>query len=309
MRSLVAPGLLALVVVTGPLVASGCVTTGTYEALQAQHEDAQKRLADARLDLATANHTLVDVEARDKTLQEALDVEKKNSATLNDKRVALEASLATATADLKRTSAELKSTQGELADVVKDKSKLKGSVDDMQKALDELQKRKAEADHRVAEYQSLLARFKTLIDAGKLKVKIIDGRMVVLLNSDILFPSGSATLNASAKGSLTEIAHVLAQLPDRKFQIEGHTDNVPIHSAAFPSNWELAAARAISVVKTVIDAGLPNDRVSAASFGDSKPTASNESIEGRTQNRRIEIVVVPDLSSLPGFDELSHAGG
>ena len=101
---------------------------------------------------------------------------------------------------------------------------------------------------------------------------------------------------------------MLAEIPGRKFQVEGHTDNVGIKTAQYPSNWELAAARALTVVKTMVEAGLPADRISAASFGEFKPVKANDTNEGKAANRRIEIVVVPDLSSLPGFDELKKIG-
>ena len=97
---------------------------------------------------------------------------------------------------------------------------------------------------------------------------------------------------------------VMGSIPDRRFQVEGHTDNVPIKTAQYPSNWELASARAIAVTKALVDASLPADRVSAASYADYRPVSSNDTPEGRAANRRIEIVVVPDLSTLPGFEEL-----
>ncbi|MDP2345137.1 MAG: OmpA family protein [Deltaproteobacteria bacterium] len=202
------------------------------------------------------------------------------------------------------SSAELKKTSDDLAATLKDKAGLKSSVDEMKSALEELNRRKAEADRRIAEYKNLLARFQSLIDAGKLKVKIVDGRMVVALASDILFASGSAGLSKDGKSSVEEVAAVLASIPDRKFQVEGHTDNVPIKTAQFPSNWELASSRSLTVLKTMVEAGMPADRVSAASFGDSKPAAANDTPDNKALNRRIEIVVVPDLSTLPGFDEL-----
>ena len=127
------------------------------------------------------------------------------------------------------------------------------------------------------------------------------------LATDVLFSSGSATLSADGISAIQEVAKVLASIPGRKFQVEGHTDDVPIKTAQYASNWELASGRAITVVKTMVDAGLPGDRVSGASFGEQKPTASNKTPEGRASNRRIEIVVVPDLASLPGFDELNRA--
>jgi chemotaxis protein MotB len=79
---------------------------------------------------------------------------------------------------------------------------------------------------------------------------------------------------------------------------------VPINSAQYPSNWELAAARAITVLKSMVEAGLLSDRISAASFGDTRPITPNDSKESKAQNRRIEIIIVPDLSQLPGFEEL-----
>ena len=287
------------------ILSSACVTLGTHEELQKEHAETKKRLAEAQLDLASAQHELDvarkhgdDVSAQ---LAQAMKQAAEDKQALGDQIAAKEA-------ELKNLQAQLTQTTSDLAQVVKDKSTLKNNVDDMKKALDELAKRKAEADKRLGEYKGLLARFKSLIDAGKLKVKIVDGRMVVALASDVLFAPGSAALSKDGKTNIAEVAKLLAGIPDRKFQIEGHTDNVPIHTDAFASNWELGSARAITVLKTMVDAGMPAGRVSAASFGDSKPATSNNSAEGKAQNRRIEIVVMPDLSSLPGFDELQKVG-
>lgn len=286
----------------------GCVTLGTHEELIRIHSDTKERLANSQLDLAMRDKELDTTKQRATDLASALDAEQKKSAELSMRKQALEAELAAALAAEQSTRAELRSTQSELAQVVKDRSALKGSVEEMKQALDELARRKAEADRRIGEYRALLARFKALIDAGKLKVKIVDGRMVVQLSSDILFASGSAALSKDGKVSVVEVARVLADIPTRKFQVEGHTDNVPIKTEQFPSNWELASARALTVLRAMTDGGLAADRVSAASFADTKPAAANDTPEGKAQNRRIEIVVVPDLSSLPGFDELQKAG-
>ena len=151
---------------------------------------------------------------------------------------------------------------------------------------------------------SMSSTMRGFIDNGKLKAKIVDGRMVLELQTDILFGSGSADLSAEGAATIREVGGLLAQIPERKFQVEGHTDNVPIKSKKYPSNWELASARAINVVKEMVDAGMPGKRVSAASYADSRPTATNETEEGRAQNRRIEIVIVPDLSDLPGAEQI-----
>lgn len=223
------------------------------------------------------------------------------------------ASLSQKEKDLAETQRALKSEQAKADALAAKMAQLEAALGDTQKdksalenALVELRKRKAETEGRIAEFKALLDKFKSLIDSGKLKVRIREGRMVVELATDILFPSGSATLSKDGKPAIAEVAALLKSIPDRKFQVEGHTDNVPTKSGTYKSNWELASARALTVLKAMTDAGMPPERISAASFGDTKPAKSNDTPEDRAANRRIEIVVVPDLSSLPGFDELQR---
>ncbi len=185
----------------------------------------------------------------------------------------------------------------------KDRGQLKNSLEDMKKALEEMRAREEEQKKRLQEFQDLTARFKKLIDAGTLSVRMIDGKMVVSLGSDVLFASGSAKLSTQGLQTIKDVTTQLAAI-GKAYQVEGHTDDVPIATAQFPSNWELASARALNVVKTMVEAGMPTDRVSAASFGKFHPVADNKSKEGKAANRRIEIVIVPDLSSLPGYEEL-----
>lgn len=265
---------------------SGCVTQGTFDALQREHDSKQDQLSKRTEELRALEAKHKSLEAKATSLEAALAEEQAKVADLNARIAKMNADMAAAT---------------------KDKSKLQASIDQMTAALNELEKRRAQAEARVAEFKSLLSRFKSLIDAGRLKVRIVDGRMVVVLATDILFGSGSASLSKDGKSAIAEVAQVLASIPQRAFQVEGHTDNVPIATAQYPSNWELASARAINVLKAMVDAGLPSNRVSAAAFGDSKPTAANDSPEGKSLNRRIEIIIVPDLSSLPGFEELQKA--
>ncbi len=208
--------------------------------------------------------------------------------------------------DYAASTAKVTTLEKKLGVASNENTQLSSSVAEMKKALEDAQKRKDETDKRLAEFKEMTEKFKSLVDAGKLSVKVVDGRMLVQLQTDVLFGSGSARLSSAGKGAIKEVGSVLAGLQNRKFQVEGHTDNVPIKSAAFPSNWELASARAITVLNTLVDAGMPKNRVSAASFGDTRPVADNATPEQRAVNRRIEIVVVPDLSSLPGFEELNR---
>jgi chemotaxis protein MotB len=216
---------------------------------------------------------------------------------LQDARAALEEEEAKA----ERLGDEMSTLQAALGSTRKDKSSLEA-------ALADLRKRKAESEARIAEFRALIDKFKGLIDAGKLKVRMSEGRMVVELATDILFPSGSAALSREGESAIAEVAKLLQSIPDRKFQIEGHTDNVPIRGK-YRSNWELASARALTVLQTMLATGMPTDRISAASYGESKPARPNDSPENRAANRRIEIAVVPDLSTLPGAEELQRVAG
>lgn len=201
----------------------------------------------------------------------------------------------------------VQSLNAEKAALVKDRSTLRASVVEMELALGAMEERRVAADARVAEYRSLLDRFQALIDAGTLQVRVAEGRMVVELATDVLFDSGKAELSPDGQATIAAVATVLAGLPGRSFQVEGHTDDVPIQTERFPSNWELASARAITVVRELVAGGVAPERLSAASRAEFQPAEPNTSEAGRARNRRIEIVLVPDLRGLPGHDELNAA--
>ena len=268
------------------LVLAGCVGKGKYLELEAAHTATRAELAQTQ-------------EQRDGLSGELADANKKIEA--------LERDLVAARGQIGELDKRLKAERGEKAELLQTRAQLNSSIEEMTRALGELAERKAQAEASVAAFRDLLRRFQSLIDAGRLQVRILDGRMVVQLATDVLFASGSASLNAEGRQAIREVAAVLADIPDRKFQVEGHTDDVPIRTERFPSNWELASARALTVVREMLDVGLGPDRVSAASYGEFAPVAPNRTPEGKSANRRIQIVVVPDLEGLPGYEELQEA--
>lgn len=111
------------------------------------------------------------------------------------------------------------------------------------------------------------------------------------IKTDILFGSGSAALSAQSQPVLQKLAAILKTFPNT-LRIEGHTDNVPIASAAFPSNWELSAARAAGVVHLFMREGVDPRRMSVEGLGEFKPAADNASVDGRNRNRRVVLVVL-----------------
>jgi chemotaxis protein MotB len=116
-------------------------------------------------------------------------------------------------------------------------------------------------------------------------------RLVIRMKSAILFSEAQAKLTPAAERVLSGLTPVLARAPSR-LRVEGHTDDVPIRSSLFPSNWELSTARAISVIQYLEDHGIARDRLSVAGYGEFHPLAPNDSAERRALNRRVEIVVL-----------------
>ncbi|HEU0030317.1 MAG TPA: OmpA family protein [Kofleriaceae bacterium] len=179
--------------------------------------------------------------------------------------------------------------------------KVKGEKSATEQELAELRKQKEAAEKRIAAYKALQDKFRSLIDTGKLQVVFRNGQMTLKLPSGILFASGSADLSKSGQAALDEVVKVLMQFKDRRFMVAGHTDNQPIRTAQFKNNWYLSTARANSVVQYMIKQQFPAKNLAAAGYGEFDPVAANDSEQTREQNRRIEIILVPNLEELPSL--------
>lgn len=227
--------------------------------------------------------------AENKQLQADLDTAHGNEKTLNDKIKELEGQLGQLDEASKAKESEL--------------GKVKGEQAATQSELAELRRQKEAAEKRIAAYKALQDKFRALVDTGKLQVVFRNGQMTLKLPSGILFPSGSAKLSKDGEKALADVVNVLMQFKDRRFVVAGHTDNQPIKTAEFPNNWYLSTARANSVVQFMIKQQFPAKSLGAAGYGEFDPVADNSTEAGREQNRRIEIVIVPDLSELPQLSE------
>ena len=242
------------------------------------------------------NSTVKDRDAQKAKLSETqkqLDQEKaqhKKDVTTRDARVAVLSDKLTALGqDVSRLESESGTKTGEL--------------EQAQKRIEELNKAKAQAEARASQFRKLVTQFKALTDAGKLQVEIRENRMIVRLGDKILFDPGKTDLKPEGKDALKQVTEVLKTLPNRNYQIAGHTDNAPIKSAKFRSNWDLSTARAVEVLNFMVSAGMEPKRVSAAGYADTSPVAANDNPENKAKNRRIEITLVPNLDDLPPIDE------
>jgi chemotaxis protein MotB len=214
--------------------------------------------------------------------------------------------------ELSATEAEVDSMRKSLGNTREELSLSQAELDKLRETLgitqDELSAKKAEiamlskieaeTKRRNEIYAQFVNRLQSMIDGGQLTVSIDAGRIVINLPNNVLFNSGSASLNSEGQEALAQIGGVLKNFSDRRFQVEGHTDNVPIQSARFPSNWELSTTRALAVVHLLTEMGVTPENLSAAGFGEFRPRADNDSDEGRKLNRRIEIVMLPNLDIL-----------
>ncbi len=273
------------------ILLSACVSSGKHEATLAEMDTMRESLGSAQEEI---NRNQQQIEQTEK----ALDTAKMQNAMAQEE-------IKNNQQQIKKTEQELESARKQIVTATNELMKLESRKQDLQEELSESQVQMSmlrsienETNRRNQIYEKFVDRLKTMIDGGQLTVSIEQGRIVINLPNNVLFKSGSAKLNPEGEEALTQIASVLSQFSDRRFQIEGHTDNKPIKSARFPSNWELSTSRALTVIHLLTDMDVVPENISAAGFGEFRPRADNETEEGRQFNRRIEIIMLPNLDIL-----------
>jgi chemotaxis protein MotB len=152
-----------------------------------------------------------------------------------------------------------------------------------EKKVNERQKMKKVANNIMDALQPLVAQ-------GKVRLLETSRGVTIEINDSILFPAGQAKLQPASSSAMGMIAQVLAST-DFPITIEGHTDNVPIATPQFPSNWELSAMRATTVLRLFNDNGVGAERLTAIGYGETRPLETNTTVEGRARNRRVSILI------------------
>ena len=130
-----------------------------------------------------------------------------------------------------------------------------------------------------------------LVKEGKVRVTQSNRGITVEINASVLFAPGQAVLEKNSDKTLRAVAQVVKH-EEHAIQVEGHTDNIAIKTAIFPSNWELSTARASSVVRLFIDSGVGAQRLTALGYGENRPVESNDTPQGRARNRRVTVTVL-----------------
>jgi chemotaxis protein MotB len=202
----------------------------------------------------------------------------------------LEQALASLEAEL--AAAEARATEAERA-----ATEAERTATEAQHAATEARREAAEAAAWKAAYDDLERTFRREIAAREVALQRLAQGVSLSISDRVLFPSGAADISEDGVRILDRVVGALQKLAGRRVRIEGHTDNVPIGPVLrtrYPSNWELSTARATAVVGYLVTRGVSSERLAVAGYAETRPVAPNTSEEGRAQNRRIEIVVVPE---------------
>ncbi len=216
--------------------------------------------------------------------------------------------------DLRKLGYNLDTVSAQLQQTGTEKDQLASSLDQMKRALNEYRQRAEQLERIKKRFETLRDKLNKLTQIG-IKVEVRNNRMVIRLPGDVLFASGQDQLKKEGISVLGEVAAVIrgdAQLSKRYFQIAGHTDNVPLQGGPFRDNWGLSLMRARGVLLWLIGAptaktgggGLDPSRLHAAGFGEIDPVVPNTTPAERTQNRRVELVLLPDVEEMLDLRQL-----
>lgn len=200
--------------------------------------------------------------------------------------------------------AELNARDSRIASVEQQAARTAGALATAQSRVTELI---AEADElkraqeaAASAQQSLESQMRDALASKDITISELQGKLTLSILDRILFDSGQAVIKPEGQEVLRQIAAVLDQFPNRQIHVTGNTDNVPIHTTQFPSNWELSAARALAAVRFLVEqADVNPTRLAAVANGEFQPVADNTTSDGRAQNRRIAIVVLPEVFKSP----------
>lgn len=197
---------------------------------------------------------------------------------------------------------KLSDTQARLAESQQELGQQRHQVGQLSTAKAQLEQEKGELQKKSAQYEQLASSLKGQIAAGQIEISELRGKMTVKLKDKVLFASGSAALNREGRVALDAVADAFRSLKDKNVLVAGYTDNVPVgKKGPWKDNWDLSTARAVSVVRYLESKDVPQVMLGAAGFSEFRPVDSNDTPEGRSQNRRIEIALTA-ADTVPAVD-------
>lgn len=274
-------------------------------------EAAQRKTAEDQA--ASLAKELEDLKGRSEQLNGELVAARNQIADLEQQRASDSASAQEEIGKLRQQAASM---EAEAAQIAKEREQLRQEEARLAATLEQeraaKEAKEAEIKRLMRTQEELSKSLQDEISKGNVTIQQIRDRLTINLVDQVLFDSGQAEVKPAGQKVLKQVSDLLKTVTDKQIRIEGHTDNVPISvklQSRYRTNWELSTARATSVVRYLIDQGGVNSQhLSAVGYADTQPVASNDTEEGRSANRRIEIVLYPkDLKETADQAETSPA--
>jgi len=270
----------------------------------AQKVKAEGELSDKTKELDKANESLK------KLKQDSIDLSKNIQAgnkALTDLNTSFEKlnesyrmSLSKSGKDLAQQRDQLLAIQYSLEKTRRQNDSLSNSLTEREKKVKELEEVLAKKDKAVLDLKNKITNALLNFKENDLTVKVKNGKVYVSLAEQLLFGSGSTTVDKKGEGALQQLGKAIKDQKDIHVMIEGHTDNVPIskESQRFEDNWDLSVLRATSITRILIKAGMSSSQITSAGKGEFSPIAQNDNAQNKQKNRRTEIIVTPNLDEL-----------
>jgi chemotaxis protein MotB len=188
---------------------------------------------------------------------------------------------------------EKRSLDAERVALVKEVEAQRAGVGELREKLEQERMARLLSDEEVAgSLKKLQESLDAEVKSGQILIEQLPGRLQVRATNEVLFDSGSAELKPEGRNVIAKVARSIKAVPDREVRVEGHTDDVPVRSPKFTSNWDLSAARAATVAKVLAEGGVSPKLLAVVGYGEFRPLAPNDGAENRARNRRIEISLV-----------------
>ncbi|HEY9186197.1 MAG TPA: OmpA family protein [Salegentibacter sp.] len=293
---------------------NSCVSSKVYNDLESKHADLKRENRNLKSELdkyenldedfSALKKNYAEVVAERDRLKEELARNRRNYESLKDSYDSLEENSSAAIADNSRQNrqllAELEEKENALAREQARLARLQRDLDSRSRRIDELEELIAAKDAKMNALKEAISKALTNFEGKGLSVEQRDGKVYVSMENKLLFSSGSWAVNTEGRKAVQQLGQVLAQNPDIAVLIEGHTDDVPYGgSGALKDNWDLSTKRATSIVQILREnQNIDPQNLTAAGRGEHAPIATNESAEGRSKNRRIEVILTPKLDEV-----------
>jgi len=287
---------------------TGCVSTKSYKAALEESAGRKTQLEQTQNELNNSGqeNTRLKKEMEDSkaALEREISSLKSQLQELSSKGVMTSKEIEALKQEKEKLSASDKAKGDEIANLAKEKEYLNRELERLQMKTGELSAEKEKELANVkSTYENLVKEMQTEIEKGDIKITQAVDRLTVNLVEKILFDSGKAEVKTEGLKVLKRVGDILKNISDKQIRVEGHTDNVKISARLrdkFPTNWELSTARASNIVRYLQDkVGITPKSLSVAGMSEFRPVASNDTEEGKAQNRRIEIVLLPkDIESV-----------